>query len=100
MSGALARSYSVSEKVGKVLAALYAYYSPVLGDLDYGEMTGVFHVAALQVRPKLFHLGAGQVMSPMFLSVRVPDAAACACFHGVILLSRQNVRESYDSINA
>jgi len=58
MSGARARSCSVSREISNFLAALYAYDTAVFADLDHGQMTGVFHVSAFQVRPILFNLTA------------------------------------------
>jgi hypothetical protein len=58
MSGAQVPSCLVSEKIRKVLAALYAYHAAFLTYLDAGKVTAVFHVAAFQVRPIRFDFGA------------------------------------------
>jgi hypothetical protein len=58
MNGAQGPSYSASKALSKVLATLYAYDAAVLTDLDHGEMTGILHVKAFQVRPILFNLCA------------------------------------------
>ena len=58
MSGVQGQFCSVSKKPGKVLAALYAYDSSILADLDNGEMAGLFHVTTFQVRPITFDFSA------------------------------------------